>query len=182
VLEVWAPHAQTWLWGVVLAVIGLEYVNAAPFPGAPALTSNVGRWLRDQPDKGPVICLPMGLFTGNTPCMLQSLEHGHPIVNGYSGVRPPFFEAVAEAVSRVPGPESPVALHDLGVEYVVSAQRLSLEGPAASALVERAGFADQYVYRINWTPELDALLASSGEVTPPEPGPASFVPGERATY
>jgi hypothetical protein len=182
VLQVRAPQAQTWLLGVIVAVIGLEYVNAAPFPGAPALTSNAGRWLRDQPGKGPIICLPMGLFTGNTPCMLQSLEHGHPIVNGYSGVRPPFFEAVAEAVSRVPGPESLVALHDLGVEYVVSARPLSLEGPAATALVERTRFTDQHVYQMNWTPELETLLASAGEATPPEPGPATFVPGERATY
>jgi len=181
-LEVRAARAHPWVWALVLAVLAIEYANAAPFPEAPALTSNAGRWLRDQPGKGAVICLPMGLFTGSGPCMLQSLEHRRPIVNGYSGVRPPFFEAVAEAVSRAPAPESLAALHDLGVEYIVSARRLSLDGMAASALVERAAFTDQYVYQVTWTPEIEAWLLSSSEVAPPEPGPTPFMSGERATY
>ena len=35
--------------------------------------------------------LPLTIDIENTPFMVQSLEHGRPIVNGYSGQRPAFF-------------------------------------------------------------------------------------------
>jgi len=168
---------------LALLVITLEYSNGAiAYPPAPALTSNAGRWLRDQPGPGAVICVPMGLFSGNTPCMLQSLEHGRPIVNGYSGVRPPFFEALADVLSHLPDAESLLALRDLGVEYVVSDRLLALPDEIASALIERVRFDDQYVYQLAWSGEVESRIRAITDQPPPEPGPPSFAAGETATY
>ena len=96
------------------------------FPAAPSLVTNAGQWLRERPGSGAVICLPMNVFAGNTACMLQSIEHGRAVVNGYSGARPPFFEAIVDAMSRAPGPESLLSMHELGVEYVVSDRPLTI--------------------------------------------------------
>jgi hypothetical protein len=182
-LEIRHPRAQSLIGAALLAVIALEYSNGTTaFPAAPALTSNAGRWLRDQPGSGAVICVPMGVFVGNTPCMLQSLEHRRPIVNGYSGVRPPFFEALVDVASRVPAPESLLALHDLGVEYVVSGRPLALENGPDGVLVERAKFSDERVYQIVWSAAIESLLTSASDVSPPEPGPPPFAVGESATY
>ena len=165
------------------ALIAIEYCNGViAFPAAPSLTSNAGRWLRDQPGSGAVICVPMGLFATNTPCMLQELEHGRPIVNGYSGLRPPFFEAVLEAVNHLPAADSLLALHDLGVEYVVSDRELTLTEETSGSLVERAAFSDQRVYQLTWSPELESRLTATTDLTPPAPGPASFGVGESAAY
>ena len=168
---------------LVLGVISLEYFNGwIQFPPAPALTSNAGRWLRDQPGPGAVMCVPMGLFSGNTPCMLQSLEHGRPIVNGYSGLRPPFFEALTDVLSRLPAAEALLTLRDLGVEYVVSDRPLLPQTDIGDALVERVKFDDQYVYQLAWSGEIESKLRAITDVPAPEPGPAPFSAGESATY
>ena len=114
--------------------------------------------------------------------MLQALEHHRAVVNGYSGVRPPFFEALVDAMSRAPDPESLLALHDLGVEYVVSDRPLKIDDAVHGALVERAAFSDQRVYQLQWSPPVEAALRAVGEVVPPAPGPVPFVVGESATY
>jgi Protein of unknown function (DUF3108) len=168
---------------IALLVIALEYTNGTiAYPPPPRLTSDAGRWLRDQPGSGAVICVPLGLFSDNTPCMLQSLEHGRPVVNGYSGLRPLFFEALVDVLSRLPDPESLLALRDLGVEYVVSDRLLTIQDAISGALVERVGFADQYVYQLAWSGEIETKIRSITDVPPPEPGPASFVAGESASY
>ena len=182
-LEIRHPRAYPLILTVVLAIIVLEYSNGTiAFPSAPALTSNAGRWLRDQPGSGAVICVPMGLFAGNTPCMLQSLEHGRPIVNGYSGVRPPFFEALVDAMSQLPTPRSVLALHDVGVEYVISDRPLATDASLSGVLVERVAFGDQRVYQVLWSPATETMLTGVADVRPPEPGPPPFAPGESATY
>ena len=110
------------------ALIAIEYCNGLiAFPAPPALTSNAGRWLQRTTRHGTSACVvPMGPFATNTPCMLQELEHGRPIVNGYSGLRPPFFEALVDEVNHLPADDSLLALHDLGVEFVVSDRALPL--------------------------------------------------------
>jgi hypothetical protein len=168
---------------IALVVIASEYSNAElSLPAPPALTSHAGQWLREQPESGAVICVPMGLFDGNTPCMLQSLEHRRPVVNGYSGIRPPFFETLVDEMSRIPSPGALMALHDLGVEYIVSNGPLTIDAAFAEAVVERARFADQTVYQLVWSPALESRLSAATEVIPPDPGPLSFAVGEAATY
>ena len=114
--------------------------------------------------------------------MLQELEHGRPIVNGYSGLRPPFFETLVDEVSHLPADDSLLALHDLGVEFVVSDRALPLNDENGRVLVERAVFNDQRVYEMTWSPELESRLAAIVDISPPEPGPPPFDIGESATY
>ena len=182
-LELRRPEAQPLITAAALALIALEYSNGViAFPQAPSLTSNAGRWLKEQPGSGAALCVPMGPFSSNTPCMLQALEHGRPIVNGYSGMRPPFFEALIDAANRLPAPESLLTLHDLGVEYLVSDTPLVLDPESKSVLIERASFDDQRVYQLAWSTVTEAKLTAVTETPPPEPGPPPFAIGESATY
>ena len=167
---------------LVVLAIGVEYGNRAAFSPPPALATEAGAFLRDQPGSGAVICVPLVMFDGNTPCMLQSLEHGRPVVNGYSGLRPPFFEALVDQMSRLPSPESLVALHDLGVEFIVSDSALAVDGGTETPLVERARFAGQLVYQMAWSPEIEAKLREASAPPPADPGPVPFAVGESATY
>jgi hypothetical protein len=182
-IEASAMARPSTIGAIACALIALEYCNGSiAFPPPPALTSNAGRWLKDQPGSGAVICVPMGPFTSNTPCMLQGLEHGRPVVNGYSGFRPPFFEALIDQANQLPADESLLALHDLGVEFVVSDHALSLNEDGDRGLVERATFPDQRIYQIAWSPALESRIAATTDITPPEPGAPPFDIGETATY
>jgi Protein of unknown function (DUF3108) len=172
-----------------LAVRALELrgPRLSRFAGAfafapPALTTAAGRWLREQPGSGAVVCVRMGPFADNTPCMLQSLEHRRPIVNGYSGIRPPFFETLLDAVNRLPASQALVTLHDLGVEFVVSDGPLETDPESRDVLVERASAGAQRIYQIVWSPAADTKFAAATGVVPPDPGPPPFVAGESATY
>ena len=182
-LELRRPRLGRFSGAAVFALIAVEFGNGAiAFPAPPALTTAAGRWLREQPGSGAVVCVPMGPFADNTPCMLQSLEHGRPIVNGYSGFRPPFFETLLDAVNRLPASQALVTLHDLGVEFVVSDGPLETDPDSRDVLVERAGAGAQRIYQIVWSPATDAKFASATGVVPPDPGPPPFVTGESATY
>lgn len=174
---------------VALTLLGLEYANAPiPFVEAPPRRTAVGQWLRDAPEPGAVLHLPLGLDVESTPAMVQSLEHGRPIVNGYSGQRPPFYTALAETLSRFPSDQAMWALKELDVRFVVS-QRPVAVGPWP--LVERARLSDPpvagfpaggVVYEVRWTPEAEARLAVPRTPPPPPPGPAPFGVGELARY
>lgn len=167
----------------MIIAIGVEYANGAiAFPQAPRLSTAAGQWIRGQPGSGAVICLPMGVFSGNTPCMLQSLEHRRSVVNGYSGVLPPFYEALVDTTSRAPSAESLLTLHNIGVEYIVSDRPLWPRTDLGEALAERARFDDQRVYQLRWSPDVESTVRASTDVRPLEPGPAPFVVGESAAY
>ena len=168
---------------VVLAAIAVEQSNGSiEFPPAPALTSSAGRWLREQPGASAVVCVPLEFETRNTRCMLQALEHGRPVVNGYAGVRPPFFAAVVDAMRGLPSPDALLTLHDLGVEWVVSDEPLTADPDLAGTFVERAQFSDQRVYQLVWSPAAESMLDDAAAVAPPEPGPPPFGVGESTTY
>jgi hypothetical protein len=111
--------------------------------------------------------------------MVQSLEHGRPIVNGYSGERPLFYSALVDTMARFPSAESLRTLHDLPVTFVVSPQALPIEG---TPLVERARFDAGTVYELRWTAEAGAGLEPLESPPLPDPGPAPFAAGEAAVY
>jgi uncharacterized protein DUF3108 len=167
----------------VLSIATLELFNGAiAYPPPPARTTDAGQWLRAQGGNEAVVCAPMDFGTANTRCMLQSLEHGRPVVNGYSGVTPPFFAALVDVVNRLPSAESLRALHDVGVRFVVSDRPLAVGTESADVLVERARFDPQRVYELEWTPEIDARLGVGEEPPVPEPGPLPFGVGEQMAY
>ena len=182
-LELRRPRIGRFVGAAAFGLIAVEFSNGViAFPAPPALTTVAGRWLREQPGKGAVVCAPIGPFADNTPCMLQSLEHGRAIVNGYSGFRPAFFEALLDAVNRLPAPQALVTLHDLGVEFVVSDGALEIDPESRDVLLERASFGAERIYQVVWSPAIDAKFTAATGIVPPAPGPPPFVVGESATY
>jgi len=55
----------------------------------------------------------------NGPYMVNSTGHWRPMLNGYSGFRPPSYEKSYEAMREFPSDRSLLALHELGVTDVV---------------------------------------------------------------
>lgn len=181
--DVAAASKQRWLAGALIAVAMLEYVNRPlPLAVAPPMTTQVGQWLKHEPLPGAVVHLPLGSDAENTPFMVQSLEHGRPIVNGYSGQRPAFFSAIVEALADVPAAEALATLKELDVRFVVSETAIAGAGNAQSPFVERARLAEGFVYELRWTPESEKSLDDIATVAPAPPGVIPFGAGERAVY
>jgi hypothetical protein len=169
--------------GAAIALVALECLNAPlPYVDAPRLDTRVGEWLRDAPEPGAVMYQPIAVDAATTtPFMVQSLIHGRPIVNGYSGLRPAFYSGLAQTMTQFPSVETVKALDDLDVRFVVTREPLaSTDLP----LVERARFDDGVIYEIRWTPEAVAAMAASDARPRPLPGLGSlpFSIGETATY
>jgi len=178
--------AARWIPVACLLVMGMEYANASiPYAPAPPRQTAAGGWLARTPEPGAVLYLPLDVDAGNTPYMIESLEHRRPIVNGYSGQRPGFFPALVDTMSSFPDAESLWTLHELDVRFVVSAAPLAIEG---WPLVERARLRQaepagtRYIFEVRWTPEVEARLETVAAPPPPDPGPARFAPGEVARY
>jgi hypothetical protein len=168
---------------IVIGLLCLEYLNAPlPLVAAPARRTEIGQWLAREPAPGAVLHLPLTIDIENTPFMVQSLEHGRPIVNGYSGQRPAFYSALVDSVTDFPSPTALAALREIDVRFVVSPSSVVGADTDRSPLVERARFADGNVYELRWTPSAIAALDDATTPVPPEPGAAPFAAGESARY
>jgi Protein of unknown function (DUF3108) len=184
----------------ILSVVGAEFLNV-PLPSVPAppRQTPVGQWLAQARPRGPVLYLPLDdLGTGDTKAMVQSLEHGLPIVNGSSGLRPRFYPALAEVLNQFPSAESLWTLHDLGVRYVISPKGLDAAGIASGSgsgagaaagrevpalpLVERANLGGLWIYELRWTKDTEATLKRPELPVPADPGPLPFRRREEAIY
>ena len=167
---------------LLVCLAGLEYLNV-PLPSVPAppRQTPVGQWLAAAPEPGAVLSLPLAADAANTAAMVQSLEHGRPLVNGYSGQRPSFFLALVDAMAAPESADALWTLRDLNVRFVVSPRTLA---PAAGStpLVLRARFGTDHIYELRWTPEIEAALPRPQVPAPPEPGPLPFVAAEAAVY
>jgi hypothetical protein len=173
-----------WIGLALLALLGIEY-----YPGrlawtpAPPTTSLVSTWLATRAAPGAVAYLPMGGDIENTPYMLEALGHRRPIVNGYSGQRPPFFGGAVAALSTFPSVEAFWMLHDLDVRYIVTRTDIDWD---KWPVIERVTIGEQrgtfIVYELVWSPEVEARLGEPAAPVPPPPGPAPFAPGERLVY
>jgi hypothetical protein len=165
-------------------LVAIEYVNAPiPYPNAPALETRTGAWLRDVAQPGAVMYHPLEVAgAATTPFMVESLIHRRPIVNGYSGLRPAFYDGLTQTMTQFPSLETVKALDDLGVRFVVSRTPLIVAPPLP--LLERARFDDGIVYEIQWTEAASASLAAEGASADPLPalGPLPFAIGETAVY
>ena len=177
------PYGHVWAYGLVL-LAALEFLNVPmPLAAAPPRHTAVGEWLRREPGPGAVVYLPLPVDVASTPAMVQSLEHRRPLINGYSGQRPEFYNALADSLATFPADESLLALRDAGARFVVTPAAIEPPAPdLASPLVERARLSDGVIYELRWTPEIEARLAADFAVIPPAPGPVPFVPGETARY
>lgn len=117
--------------GAVLAAGGLAVaaavgpIGAGPIVAGPDIDSVWIDWLAEHPG-GAVVVLPMAPgrrveeFEPTTRAMLQSLEHGHPLVNGYSGFFPTGQAELRETLGRFPDTDSLDTMQALGVRYVVA--------------------------------------------------------------
>jgi hypothetical protein len=168
---------------VLISLLCLEYLNAPlALVAAPPLRTDIGQWLAHEPTAGAVLYLPLGDDIDNTPAMVQSLEHHRPIVNGYSGQRPPFFSALVESLADFPSPNALATIHELDLRFIVAPAVVAGAGDARSPLVERARFTDAVIYEVRWS---DEALAALGEVSGPAPPPAGIAPfavGESLVY
>jgi Protein of unknown function (DUF3108) len=174
-----------WIGLGLLALVAVEY-----YPGpmawtpAPPTTSLVSSWLNTRAAPGAVVYLPMSGDIENTPYMLEALGHRRPIVNGYSGQRPPFFGGAVAALSTFPSVEGAWMLHDLDVRFVVTPTAIDT---GAWPFVERARLreadgVERHVYELAWSPEVEARLGEPASPVPPPPGPMPFASGERLVF
>ena len=165
----------------ILALCAIEYANSPlMLAEAPATRTAVGAWLAADSEQGPVLYLPIGLDRENTPFMVEALEHGRPIVNGYSGQRPMGYASTVEALSTLPSAEGLAMLRELGVTAVVSDRALT--PPADSPLQLATTLDGRFIYRVVWTPEAERAIEAAGATTSLPAGPLPFVSGEELAF
>ena len=133
---------------IVIALMLAEYANTPlAFVEAPRTDTPVGRWLRDTPEPGAVLYWPVSLDRENTPYMIEALQHGRPIVNGYSGRRPPGYAAVIESLSTLPAAEGLAMSKALNVRFVVAPVGWSA-ATAPSRVIQRAAFGERAIFEL----------------------------------
>ena len=109
---------------MVLALATAD-VGAGPLVAAPRRDTPWIEWLDEHPG-GAVVALPPapGLeeedFEATTAAMVQSLEYGHPLVNGYSGFFPDRDEGLRARLETFPSASVVDELRDLGTDYAVA--------------------------------------------------------------
>ena len=168
---------------LLTAVMCLEYTNAPlAFVLAPPASTATGRWLAENTVPGAVLYLPLTLDRENSPFMVQSLEHGRPIVNGYSGQRPSFYTSLVDALAAPASVDARAALKELNVRFIVSPESLAGADDAPSPFVERTRQDHQLIYELVWTPESEAALDEGAVAEPPLPGVPPFKVGEQVRY
>jgi Protein of unknown function (DUF3108) len=174
------PRSESVTLAVVALLLLVELANRPlAWVDAPTLTTPAGYWLSQAKQPGAVLYLPLTIDLENTPFMVESLEHGRPIVNGYSGLRPPFYAALVDTFHTFPSVDAMWTLKDLEVRYVVSPARIDA---GRWPLAERAHFDGRIIYEVVWTPEAEAKLGEPPVPVPPPVGVIPFQPGETLTY
>ena len=116
-------NARTWpIVAVVLCVLVNGEALRAPvgwvhFDGVPEVYAVLAR------DHATAVAeLPFPIPTQwflNTPYMVNSTGHFRPLLNGYSGFRPPSYDQSYAMVQAFPDVSSLIALHDRGVTHIV---------------------------------------------------------------
>jgi hypothetical protein len=172
---------------IILALLTVEYANRPfAYAAAPEMSTMTGRWLKQAPQPGAVVYLPLANDIANTPFMVESLEHRRPIVNGYSGQRPAFYSALVDTLHDFPSADALWSLKDLDVRFIVTNEPIAAPSPA---LVERANFSGKgegaprrLIYELVWSDEIENALGEPVVPAPPPPGPLPFAAGEQASY
>jgi hypothetical protein len=116
-------HTRTWpVVAVVLCVLVNGEALRAPvgwvhFDGVPAVYAVLAREQATAVAELP-FPIPSQWFL-NTPYMVNSTGHFRPLLNGYSGFRPPSYDKSYAMVQAFPDASSLIALHDRGVTHIV---------------------------------------------------------------
>lgn len=83
---------------------------------------------------GVVLELPVESVRVNTAAMYRSIHHGRPILNGYSGYRPPHFEILTLALRR--GDPSPLEYFARGRPLIIIVNRRLDAGGRYTSMME----------------------------------------------
>jgi hypothetical protein len=113
----------------VLTTLALIEVTAQParlYP-IPEQTFEAAwiNWLKNQPGQEAVLMLPMSqdssaaAFEPIALAMLQSLEHGRPLGNGYSGFFPASYRSLKGRMTHFPDDDAIQYLQTTGFSYLV---------------------------------------------------------------
>lgn len=124
--RVWQAAAAATLLLLVNVEATRAPVGLARFDGVPPIYDILAN------ERGAVVAeapfpIPQQWFL-NASYMVNSTRHWKPLLNGYSGFRPPSYEASYQAMSRFPSDESLLALSALGVTHIVVHQRAMNQG------------------------------------------------------
>lgn len=125
---------------VALAVITIEAwhapIRTTPFAGVPAVYS----LLRDEPE--PVLLAEVPFYPAdaafeNGEYVLNATGHWRPLMNGYSGVTPLSYRALAETMWFFPEPRAFSTLRSSGATHVmVHLERFGAEAPAVARALD----------------------------------------------
>ena len=132
------PAARRWPAVVALVVLVNAEAFRAPigfthFDGVPAVYETLA-YERDAVVAELPFPIPQQWFL-NGVYMVNSTKHWRPMLNGYSGFRPPSYEKSYEAARAFPSDESLIALHERGVTHVV-VHRQALGGDRVAQLAK----------------------------------------------
>jgi hypothetical protein len=107
-------------------LLAAEFRAPLNAPVYPLEVGEVDRWLASRPKPFVAAELPIAPPSDavasarqHSHFMLHSMLHWQPLVNGYSGHRPPRHEMLFDQLTRFPDEGSVRALEKLGVNYVV---------------------------------------------------------------
>ncbi len=118
----WLIRGRRWL-GPVLLVAVVAELSAIPWPLVPRDPVPQAYTLLATLPRGPVVEFLFNYkssdFHNQTHAMFNSTVHWQPLVNGYSDLIPPDFEAMAVPINNFPDGASFALLEKLHVKYVV---------------------------------------------------------------
>lgn len=129
------PRRTDWIRSLLVAGVCLVLIEVIATPleltPVPQAGQDWVRWLADPPDGVEVGTVAMVPFVPGSSVedyeptvgwMLLALDHGHPLVNGYSGLFPPANDEVGYAMETFPDPASLAALRSTGASHAVIAR------------------------------------------------------------
>lgn len=118
----WARPSICLALALVVAPLSL---GSGPVAALPPDDVEWVKWLRDHPC-GTVAMMPMPAgrseedFEATAGWMLQALDHGHPLVNGYTGFFPRDDRSFRKRMAAFPDPATIEELRSMDVRYVVA--------------------------------------------------------------
>ncbi len=151
-IAVLAALALAWMWrrpaGRILAVAFVvgSVVETIHWDQPTATVPDVARfdwvqWLHDAPE-GAVAMVPFPGsgsvydYEATTIAMLAGLEHGHPLVNGYTGLFPETYRQLRAVMQSFPDRASIAQLGKHDVRYIVVRHDFALYAVTTTALPE----------------------------------------------
>ncbi len=128
----------------------LPLTRLRPLPES-TFSADWSDFLAKQPD-GSAVMIPMAEENERVDYnylpivvgMIHALDHGKPLLNGFSSFRPPEYLALKETIKHFPAPPGPGYLCERGVDYLI---------------VDKSFLTAEIVSDLNQRPQFDLLFA-----------------------